>query len=78
MTAGTAIDVDMLNLDTQRAVEQRVANERFDWLERWRGELTRPMRHRGNHRYTWMLDRRRRREVPYGPERAYPKKAKAA
>lgn len=52
--------------------------ERIDWLERWRGELTRPMRHRGNHRYTWMLDRRRRREVPYGPERAYPKKAKAA
>jgi len=34
-----------------------------EWLRRWRGELTRPMRHRGNHRYLWCLDKRRRREV---------------
>jgi len=43
------------------------------WLRRWRGRLTRPMRHRGNHRYLWCLDRRRRREVLAAPARPYPK-----
>lgn len=33
------------------------------WLRRWRPLLTRPLRHPGNHRYLWCLDRRRRREV---------------
>ena len=33
------------------------------WLCLWRGRLTRALRHRGNHRYVWALDRRRRREV---------------
>lgn len=50
---------------------------RIAWLETWRDSLTRPMRHRGNHRYAWMLDRRRRRERTYGPERAYPKASAA-
>lgn len=43
------------------------------WLQRWRARLTRPMRHRGNHRYLWCLDRRRRREVLSAPRLAYPK-----
>jgi hypothetical protein len=33
------------------------------WLRLWRARLTRPMRHRGNFRYLWCLDRRRRREL---------------
>jgi hypothetical protein len=47
--------------------------ERVRWLERWRAELTRPMRHRGLHRYTFTLDRRA--PSSYGPARSYPKKA---
>jgi hypothetical protein len=43
------------------------------WLRRWRGRLTRPLRHRGNHRYLWCLDRRRRREVLAAPALPYPK-----
>lgn len=44
------------------------------WLQRWRAELTRPLRHSGNHRYTWILDDRRRAELTsYGPLREYPK-----
>lgn len=33
------------------------------WLDLWRGRLTRKMRHYGNHRYIWCLNRRRRRDV---------------
>jgi hypothetical protein len=43
------------------------------WLKRWRAQLTRPMRHRGNHRYLWCLDRRRRRDVLTAEPLAYPK-----
>jgi hypothetical protein len=43
------------------------------WLRRWRSTLTRTMRHRGNHRYLWCLDRRRRREVLSAPALPYPK-----
>lgn len=43
------------------------------WLRRWRGRLTRPMRHRGNHRYLWCFDGRRRREVLAAPRCPYPK-----
>ena len=43
------------------------------WLRRWRSLLTRPLRHTGNHRYTWVIDEKRRSElIPYGPLRAYP------
>lgn len=46
----------------------------LEWVQRWRTRLTRPMRHQGNHRYLWVLDDRRRRELePYGPRREYPK-----
>jgi hypothetical protein len=44
------------------------------WLGCWRAQLTRPMRHRGNYRYLWCLDRRRRREVLAAPALPYPKK----
>lgn len=48
------------------------AGERVEWLERWRDALTRPFRHTGNHRYTWLLDRAMPRA--YEPNRAYPKR----
>lgn len=51
----------------------RDGEDALAWLRRWRGQLTRPMRHRGNHRYLWCLDRRRRRVVLTAPERPYPK-----
>ncbi len=49
------------------------------WLKRWAPKLTRTMRHRGNHRYLWVLNERRRGEIlagwggVYGPRLAYPK-----
>lgn len=33
------------------------------WVRHWRPLLTRPMRHQGNYRYVWSLDKRRRAEV---------------
>lgn len=48
-------------------------DERLAWLDRWRSTLTRPLRHHGNHRYLWCLDRRRRREVMTAPALPYPK-----
>lgn len=33
------------------------------WVRTWRPRLTRKMRHQGNHRYVWSLDKRRRAEV---------------
>lgn len=38
-------------------------DDAFAWLCHWRERLTRRFRHRGNHRYVWCLDRRRRRET---------------
>jgi len=43
------------------------------WLDLWRTRLTRSMRHPGNYRYLWCLDKRRRREVLRFPTFAYPK-----
>lgn len=34
------------------------------WQNHWRPLVTRPMRHRGNHRYVWALARRDRRHLP--------------
>lgn len=57
--------------DPLRADEDALA-----WVRRWRERLTRPMRHHGNHRYMWCLDKRRRREVlDDKPSLAYPKLA---
>jgi hypothetical protein len=41
------------------------------WLRLWLPRLTQPLRHRGNHRYVWALDRAVRRRLPAGL--AYPK-----
>jgi ribosome modulation factor len=55
--------------------EDAEREERIEWLESWRDALTRPMRHRGNHRYSWRLDEVNRTERVFGPIRAYPKMA---
>jgi hypothetical protein len=49
-----------------------------DWLKFWVPRLTRSVRHRGNHRYLWCLDQRRRREVLHATALPYPKFARAA
>jgi hypothetical protein len=41
------------------------------WLAHWLSRLARPLRHPGNHRYLWGLDRLARRMLP--APRAYPK-----
>jgi hypothetical protein len=41
------------------------------WAAGWVGALTRPLRHPGNHRYAFALDRRLRAAMP--PAVAYPK-----
>lgn len=41
------------------------------WLDTWAPRLTRPLRHPGNHRYAWALDRAARRHLP--PSQRYPK-----
>lgn len=41
------------------------------WLAHWTAKLTRPLRHQGNHRYLWGLDRVTRRRLPVGAR--YPK-----
>jgi hypothetical protein len=46
-----------------------------EWLSFWLPRITRAVRHRGNHRYLWCLDRRRRREILAAPAFAYPKVA---
>ncbi|HEX8325707.1 MAG TPA: hypothetical protein VF595_17515 [Tepidisphaeraceae bacterium] len=48
--------------------------ERHRWAGRWIDRLTRPLRHPGNHKYAWAIDKRLRRCLPTG--RAYPKSAK--
>jgi hypothetical protein len=60
------------------AVEQLIkfgADEPGDNLRTWLtaslGRVTRPLRHRGNHKYIWTLDRRLRRHLP--ESEPYPK-----
>lgn len=45
------------------------------WLDMWRARLTRTLRHGGNHKYVWAVDRRARRHLPEG--RPYPKQVAA-
>lgn len=51
----------------------RDGEDALAWLRRWRAALTRPLRHHGNYRYLWCLDKRRRRETLTAPAIAYPK-----
>lgn len=41
------------------------------WVAHWVGKLTRPLRHPGNHKYAWTLNRRLRRHMP--ASQPYPK-----
>lgn len=51
------------------------AEMRRAWLATWLPRLSRTMRHPGNHRYAWVIDRRHRRTAqPYGPDRQAPKR----
>lgn len=62
------------------AAPLRPGEDALAWLQLWRARLTRPMRHPGNFRYLWCLDRRRRSEVlgRHAPQ-PYPKwEARAA
>jgi hypothetical protein len=49
-----------------------------EWLDEVLPALTRSVRHPGNHRYAWALDRRTRRVLPPRDPALYPKKAPAA
>ena len=48
--------------------------ERATWLAEWMAALTRPLRHPGNHRYAWALDRR----VSLAAGLPYPKPLRSA
>jgi hypothetical protein len=52
------------------------ANDTRAWLDEWMPRLTRPLRHPGNHRYAWALDRRLRRHLH--STAAYPKRDQVA
>jgi hypothetical protein len=54
-------------IDLERATEE----ERREWLRRAVETVTRPLRHAGNFRYVWALDRRARRHLPAA--QPYPK-----
>lgn len=43
------------------------------WIKLWRDRLTQKMRHYGNHRYIWSLDKRRSQEILRAPALPYPK-----
>ena len=46
------------------------------WLSTWLPRLTRPLRHLGNHKFAWAIDRALRRHLP--PSKPYPKVIDAA
>lgn len=50
-------------------------DERRAWLATWLPQLTRPLKHPGNFRYLWTLERRHRKLL--GPSDAYPRREAA-
>lgn len=52
-----------------------LAGDRRAWLARWLPALTRPLRHPGNHKYTWGLNRHDRKRLGRGHD--YPKQIDA-
>lgn len=54
--------------------------ERRAWCTEWINKLCRRVSHPGNHRYAWILDRKRQREMPgfVGPKLRYPKRHQEA
>lgn len=50
-----------------------VDGDRREWLAREMPRITRPLRHEGNHKYAWAIDKKSRRALP--PSLPYPKAA---
>lgn len=49
----------------ERFGADRIANDNaVEWLHAWLPKLTRAVRHEGNHKYAWTLQRRLRRHLP--------------
>jgi hypothetical protein len=46
-----------------------------EWLARWKAALCRPLRHPGNHKYIWAVDKHARKHVQALPSQKYPKYA---
>jgi hypothetical protein len=51
----------------------REGEDPLAWVRTWKQRLTRKLRHPGNHRYLWCLDKRRERDVLTAPKLPYPK-----
>lgn len=63
-------------LEAHGAARLTETDDPVSWLGTWVPRLTRPLRHRGNHKYAWALDRGLRKALrPAGP---YPKTTDAA
>lgn len=58
-------------LEAHGAAPLGEAEDAAEWLALWLPRLTRPLRHPGNHRYAWMLQRAQRRHLP--ASQPYPK-----
>jgi len=58
-------------LERHGAGELPSFESRIDWLDEWLPKITRPMRHSGNYRYAWALNKRDWKHVP--PGQPYPK-----
>lgn len=61
---GWSYAVDQLVRYGANPLETNDRDEASAWVKRWVSELCRRVRHPGNHKYAWMLDRRRRRHLP--------------
>jgi hypothetical protein len=57
----------------ERAGAPRFAGDRRDWLRVVLPLVTRKVKHAGNHRYAWPLDRATRKAAERWPAQAYPK-----
>lgn len=51
-------------LEAHGAAPLAVGQDSKEWLETWLPRLTRPMRHRGNHKYSWAIDKAMRKFLP--------------
>lgn len=62
-------------LEVHGAAPLTESMDSVEWLSTWLGRLTRPMRHRGNHKYCWPIDKAIRKHLP--KSLPYPKKTDA-
>lgn len=64
--------VDQLVAHGARSLDDGAnTDEATAWVRKWVDRLCRVVRHPGNHKYAWMLNRRKRRHLP--PSLPYPK-----